>query len=373
MLTQSIQRAGMASVMLLGVLAAPALGQRTRSAYFSRPSDTGPSSLIGNVGGSYTNLSMAGTPRPRLDYQSFGGQAIPRVSGFSGAMRGGYGFYGMYQVGNVQGASLYSVEGRRYSMFPASIGLANSAELRAASWLDQSMSLDQPLMGWESPRVDIPDAPYFVPSDPDMTAYHQFFGLVPAREEVPLPSALKDEPSYSSLVEETNNVRVREMLTRADRAFKIGTTPTAEDRYEQLAVARRLYASVLDLDRAAYMPALLSAHAALEQDHFEVAIRHLLEAQRRRPGIFSERPDVAGYFGDPELLEAQVRRFVRIGEQLPNSGAAWATQCYCAWVLQDPIRLRESLDRMEKLNQEKPVGARLEAFRLALQASTETN
>jgi hypothetical protein len=247
----------------------------------------------------------------------------------------------------------------------------NSAELRAVSYLETAMSLDQPLMGWESPRVEIPNTPYFIPSSAETTAFHQFFGLSPALAEVPLPEAFKSDRPYSDLVEQSTDAYVQGTLKRADRAFKAGTTRNVPDRYEQLAVARRLYGSVLTLDKMGYLPAMLGAHAALEKEQHEQAIVFLMEAVKRHPALFSDRPDISTYFGDASLLEEQARRYVRVAEQAGGSGMNWALQAYAAWVLKDALRLREALDGLENVSRERPGDRRLEGLRLALRATQE--
>src|SRR5262249_4202060 len=163
----------------------------------------GPSAHIGLVGGYNTTYAPASASRPQANYQSFGGQAIPRANGFSSMFRGGYGSSDdAFQTGAARSASQFNASGRRYPLFPSSIGLANSAELREASALEQAMSFDQPIMGWESPRVDLPDAPFYVPTSAEITAFHQFLGLTPTLPSQPVPEVMQKEKTYSCLVEE---------------------------------------------------------------------------------------------------------------------------------------------------------------------------
>src|SRR5262249_37247176 len=194
---------------------------------------------------------------------------------------------------------------------------------------------------WESPRVDLPDAPFYVQTSPETTAFHQFLGLTPSRPSQPLPEVMQKEKTYSCLVEEMNDSTIRGKLERADRAFKAGTTRSTEDRFEQLAIARRLYMSVLQMDRTAYIPALLCTHAALGKEQYEAAMDSLLDAVKRHPGIFAERPDIAAYFGEAEVFDEQCRKFLRAGEtsaekersEASGSSASWIMQSYCAWQL----------------------------------------
>lgn len=360
-------------VCVAGISGSAGLGQNARNLILNRPSEQGPSAHLGIVGGYNTYLGPTGQTRSRGDYQSFGGQAFPRTNGFSGAFRGGYGASSdPFQTGSVKPASLFSAQnGRRYALFPASIGLANSAELRQASALEEAMSLDQPLMGWESPRVDIPNTPFYVETSAGTTAFHQFLGLTPSRPAQPLPDVLQKSGTYSALVEQMNDATIRATLLRANRAFKIGTTRAAEDRYEQLAVARRLYSSVLEMDHSAYLPALLSVHAAIGKEQYEVALASLLEALKRHPALFAERPDISEYFGEADLLDEQSRRFLRAGEANAQSASSWMMQAYSAWQLKDSARLQEAVKSLEQLHRAHPADRVMAAYLMALKAAAE--
>ena len=76
-------------------------------------------------------------------------------------------------------------------------------------------------------------------------------------------------------------------------------------------------------------------HTALEKDQIVQAMRYLAEAVRWYPALFVDRPDIASYYGDAvwledrqqwrsALLERQMRRYLRVGEEGPGASSAYA-------------------------------------------------
>jgi hypothetical protein len=147
------------------------------------------------------------------------------------------------------------------------------------------------------------------------------------------------------LLERENDEYRREQESEALERFKAATAEGVEQHFERLSEAQVALRMVRDLNRDAYIPSLLLIHIALEKRQLSGAIVHLADAVKRHPAVFVERPDIASYFGDPELLERTARAYLKIGDTSRTS-EAYALQAYCAWVLDDRARLREALDRM---------------------------
>jgi len=246
------------------------------------------------------------------------------------------------------------------------------SHLQIVSGLRGAMRYTAPLVRSGAFTSSYVGTPYF-PPEPQGDAFHQFFGLMPARERPQTPQA-DQAPRYDSLsaiLEEYNQRYVEELTARALEAFKVATAADVVDRAEALAEAQRLLKVACDLDREAYIPALLLVHATLERGQIGLAVLHLGEAVRRRPGIFSERPELAVYFGDPALLDEQMRRHLRIGDDNPTYEGAYALQAYCAWVLDDPARVRYALEQMAAASRKAETlpDPRLARIRFALAAA----
>ena len=126
--------------------------------------------------------------------------------------------------------------------------------------------------------------------------------------------------------------------------------PNCRDCATNLDQATRLLSLVRDLDEEAYLPTLLMAHAALDEERPIVALVYLLDAFRRNPDLFSADPgSINQYFGDvadgsrrSAMLEAQMRQYVRTGELNPKSPEGQLLSAYCGWRIGDVERAREA-------------------------------
>jgi hypothetical protein len=118
-------------------------------------------------------------------------------------------------------------------------------------------------------------------------------------------------------------------------------------------------------------------HAALAKNQIGVAVRYLFNIVHHTPELFSEHPDIGAYFGDRATLEQQMRRYVRVGEYNQDSGRAHALAAYCAWVLNDEVRLKNSMAAAERVSnqwaekaQDRQLAANIRSLKFAMAAAT---
>ena len=136
---------------------------------------------------------------------------------------------------------------------------------------------------------------------------------------------------------------------------------SAVERAARLQRAIQLFSNIRRLDEKAVIPSLLICHAYLEcystssVPLTSAAINSLIDAARRRPEVFAERPNIAAHFGDVDpqtgrsaTLERQLRRYARIAAEKSTSDVL-VLQAYCAWMLGDSRRAAESLSKAEEL------------------------
>jgi hypothetical protein len=355
--------------------ATAAHGQYARRAPISRPS-YGPSSRLGIVGGVYTrqyDVSAldrgAGPPA--------GPRGLPLPSFFGAA--GGLGRLPpspMPQALTFAPVG-YDASGGLSPVFGSLSGASNMV-LARVSGLQASQSLTVPLTGLGPYQLAFPDRPYYLP-EPQGSALHEFFGLKPTEAEgapaVPVPV-----DGLVGLLEQENGRFLYEVRSQALRTFKRAMTEGVAERGELLSTAQQQLSTLRDLDRQAYLPCLLLTHVALENDQLLQAMGYLAEAVRRHPSVFVEGLDIASYYGDAklredkqhwrsELLERQMRKHLRIGDENPGTPSTYVLQAYCAWVLNDQIRVKHALERLAAAEQEAQVSARIIPVRYALAAA----
>ena len=250
----------------------------------------------------------------------------------------------------------------------AYLGQPVNRDLLRASGLQAATEPGTPLMGWPSYSQQILKArrPYFA-ADAGGSAFNEFFGLTPA-EETPLaaegPGAAK---GLTELLAQQNDQSIRRIEARAIEIFKLATAGR-EDSGELLSRARWALCVARDMDPRTRVSPVLLIHAALQQNQPLSAVGYLFDAVERNPDLFVEWPDLASYFGDPQILETQARMYLRAGDQRP-SPAACALQAYCAWVLGDQTRVRQALSQLVDSEGEGQSDAGLETFRYALAAA----
>jgi hypothetical protein len=351
-------------------LVAPVEAQGFQRARIDRPS-RGPSYRLGWTGGRYTRQygDVQGVRRPGaggVDLSAIRG--LPDISYF-GAARG----FANLPVAPLPQAFAFGRVGYQPRWSPAEMALwgqrVGTDDLSVASGFQRTTQFWVRLSGAGPFHLDVPDQPYYVP-EREGTAFHMFFGLSPAKGES-IPGEPPPFDSLAGALERENEQHIRRSLAQALETFRRATTRDAEDQAEALARARLGLAAVNRLDEEAYLPSLLLIHTALEQGQVQSAIGHLTRLVQRRPTVFAERPDLAAYFGDPEVLEGQMRSLLRIGDESPDQAGAYALQAYCAWVLNDQARLKYALDRMVKVNRQAGASAEISAIGYALASATQ--
>ena len=323
--------------------ATPVPGQRRTAARINRPSSSGPSARLGLVGG--FNTGRYGDPY-RLTNVAPGslgaaGRGLSRPNFFGGGWRMArlpapvlpQAFLSRQPESNAP---------TTVSPWARALRGAQAREVAWASRLQASFQLSVPLVGIGPTRIRLPNSPYFVP-EATGTAFHTFFGLKPTEPE-PLSQVPIPDDGWVGLLERENDELLLRKKAEALEIFKAATRDGVEQRFERLSEAEAALRMVRDLDREAHIPCLLLLHVALERQQLLGAATYLADAVRRHPAVFVERPDLASYFGDPELPEKIARKYLKIGDE-SRTAETYALQAYCAWILNDQTRLKDALDQ----------------------------
>ncbi|RMF79721.1 MAG: hypothetical protein D6744_08885 [Planctomycetota bacterium] len=240
--------------------------------------------------------------------------------------------------------------------------------LRALTNFRRGMGNNTPLTGMPPRVLSIGSGPYYAPKV-ERDAFAQYFDLKPAQTTTAGEASSRSPGPVLTVADrlelETKDI-VRRWMEDGLNEFREGTTLLAENRFEHLSRAVAAFENVMRLDHENYIAPLLITHAALEKTQYQLAGRALIEAATRKPGLFEERIDLAKYYGDPQLLDALMRRNLRIGDASRSDALAYGIQAYVAYVLGDVTRSTEALSRMSELNREENQDARLRRYGFAL-------
>jgi hypothetical protein len=255
------------------------------------------------------------------------------------------------------------------------------AAVAVISGLNQATSLNLPLPGVPIGLVPALSACAYTPRA-ESNRFQDLTGLAPPRPE----EAAQLLPTTAERLE----ARTSDVATWAERdglsLFKLGTREVRDaqtgqfqkfpDCADKLGRAVQRLRMAIDLNPNAALPALLVAHAALEQERPLLAANELLTALRRDPNLLSGAGgaldryfgDVAGEGGRSAFLAAQMRRYARLGEFNPNSAPAYVLEAYCTWRLGDVGPARAALARLDELapGMEKAEADTLRGFAAAL-------
>jgi hypothetical protein len=330
---------------------------RTLEALTRRPSEAAPSENVGRFFGSGARSSPLTTTR---------GENVPlmnqRSLPFRGEARGAHSrVMPGAQAGSMPGRGPGGVGGGK-----AGEGMEvfrnRTSEIGMITGLTASQNLELPRPGAPAGYVPGLSACEYTPRR-ETTRFQDILGLTPSG---PAP----DEPLLGTTAERLNR-HTDELAAQAESAalalFKQATAEMRDVRTgrfenctdcpDRMARAVQRLTMVSDLTPDSGLPLLLMAHVALEQERPLQAVAKLVEALRRERDLLSRATDgFAGYFGDAdtaggksEFLEAQMRRYVHIGEYNPNSPVAQALQAYCAWRLGDRDAARAALSQVELL------------------------
>jgi hypothetical protein len=328
----------------IGLALVPAAwGQVGRGPQLRRPSSQAPSELIGRVGGAYTRdtagaagpLQIA-TPSQALGLRSrarFGGADYPtpvRLGPVMDAYGGSYlPLLGTPRISDIAGASAFSFVTR----------------------------LDTPLEGWGPVNVsELPSSP-LTAATPKESRFGELLGLA-------APVAKEVEPRSSDTlwtgVEERTKTYISDTEAQGYALFRAATAPglEPEERHNKLDEAMTVLSSVRHLDREAYMPCLVTVHAAIERGQVFTALNNLIEVARRHPEAFRDGPSPARYFSDyrgdtgrSTSFDSQMRSFLQTKPATPTAGDC-ALEAYCALALGQQARARQALERATQLSHE---------------------
>ena len=345
------------------LLAVPTLAQTYRSTGAARGSE-GPSQYLGVVGGANT---LAAQPqnarRPFLPGGSIGPYQTSRVGSYTG-LGGGR------NIAEIPSMLLPSQPMLPAATRPSFSVLASTnrhlTSLRYASGFENSMELYTPLRGWPVQDLTSLRTPIAAP-EPRRSAYETYFGLA-AKDEVRTGQAAGVGLTGADLLNDVVESRARSLLARLREAFRQATTTATADRFDKLDEAAHLVNAARSLNPDDHVAALLGVHAALERNLVPLAAEFLFDAVRRRPELFVEGLDVAPYFGDRKVLDAQIDRFVleQTADIDPDSAAI---QAYCAWLRRDVVRLDRFLETGLRVAEGTPRMYQMEALATALRVS----
>lgn len=324
----------------LAAIAAPAtLGfaqQRTPAAEAIRP--TGALQERNRVGGFYTGTYRS--PLARIGAPS----DVATLSGGFGGRRSVGAAPESLALLNLPRLGTASVRERRYLLGPE----ANAATAQYTSGMAYATSPYNPPMAYV--YASPPISSLYVPP-PDHDPFRAFFGLRDA-DEVDQARAI-DERTYiergsqaqatltSSLRANAANA-LDELRQRMIDAFKAGD-------YESTIW---MCSSIRSMDKRAFLPSLLAAHAALTKERFALAYEHLMQAVYRKRDLFVEPVDIKQYFGDGEDYERQIRQFSRLPDNSPSGDLV--LKAYCAWRLGDKVTARAALAAAREKSRDEP-------------------
>ena len=350
---------------LLCATAGPVCAQ-LRNASVSRPSE-GPSTRVGLIGGLFADrqVSALGTSR------AFDVNQGPHS--FNNPFTGSAGRPS--QASPLFSNNTFSRPQSRRPDNVGRVGRANSYELAEITGYSDLTNFENPLGGVDSFHIDIrPTAAYFVPP-PDSDPFNAFFGLRPYQPPAApppsgptrvLPGEAPVGSTFATLMEQEHERTLDELAARAEQAFRFGTSPLREDQADQLAKAVSLLTSLRDLDRKAYLPSLLLAHAAMERGEPESMLFNIFSLIERFPGVFGTPSTAASFFGDKTLLEAHARRFLRFGDSSSSTPRGYVIQAFAAWTLGDLARMREALNNIDKLQAGQTPDPKVAKFLIAM-------
>lgn len=203
----------------------------------------------------------------------------------------------------------------------------------------------------------------FTPAPP-RTRFQGLFGLTPQGDEPTTSRTIDSVPDElrAMVAARAEQARRRGLDLLKDATVErrdpvSGAYPNCKDCERKLDDALRSLTTARDLDSEGHLVPLLMAHIALEQERPSLASVYLIEAFKRDPHLFDAEVDALDpYFGDFDetagnsaTLEAQLRRYVALGEFNPGSPEAFLLTGYCAWRLGDHARVHEAVAAAEEL------------------------
>lgn len=300
--------------------------QRNPAVTFNRPS-SGASTRLGQLGGIYTRSYASRSLRAGRQQRSVARlpNSFGRVSSFGRGRRGSTGFQNRARVGAGWVQSAPMVGSGQVSSF----GLAQSSGMMFATSLNRP---PPPHVFTAPPRGSLLYATE-LNDDP----FNRYYGL---RESLEAENPAATRETLFDALEAGTRAHTDNLKDRAYLAFK-------EERYDE---ALNMFSGVRRLDREAYQPSLLAAHAALMLKRHALAISHLRVALERRVELFVENQSISEYFSDPTKYEDQLYELVRLPDDSPPTDLA--IKSYCAWRLGDKVTARQAIERAVESSRE---------------------
>lgn len=361
---------GLIEIAILTAVFSHAVTERAypqRTAYINRASDQAASTQLGRVGGLYTGRYGSGysiSPSAPMDLGP-AGSGLTQPNFFGGGWR-----MGALPTPVLPQAFTYTAPGAliqaTQSPWASALSGVRAAEIATYSGLSYATSVYAPYSTQMPMSIWLPNRPYFAP-EPTNNVLRQFFDLAPFANLEPLPESLGDV-SWLSLMQGANQRELLEKREQAYSLFKELTREPIQGSEERVSFTEQSLRHLKLADTNESVACLLLAFLHIERLQILSAVSNLEDAVLRQHDIFVERPDLEPYFGNPELLHNQARALIRTGDQNP-SPANYAVQAYAAWILNDTIRLRETLDRMQDDEIASKIEPRTEAVKYALTAA----
>ncbi len=340
------------AVFLSLVIAWPAAGQYTNRSY-NNPGLHTPSARVGRVGGVATRSSVSGLPRSSRVATN------ARTRGFAG-----------FGGGRVAAAQ---------ALTPSYVGLigggapgtgSNPYAARQVSGLGSLLSLTAPWNGGRIRMMRMSDEPYFVPEQA-RSSFEDYFELTPPPSARP---ELAPGQQFAPPAEVMQNDRARELEERRQVVIK-AFRETMVRRPDGATTEVLALAESLDIQLALIpdwsLGTLLRLHVALELDQQIVATHCLKSAVSHDGSVFAKIPSVDQYFGDRTVMQDQLRRNLRVGEDAGVSAEAYALQAYCAWQLGELGRARAALQKFRSLASDAEVDPRVREIATALSGAIQ--
>lgn len=321
-----------------------------------------PSQDIGRVGGYNTRFNDVGGGATR-SISELSAQASASAFGSPRHVPGGIGFQlpTAFQPG-LSGSSRQSMSGfgALQTNYITPWRPPNTDDLLRSSGMDLATSLETPEGGWNGFRgARLSGSP--ARTAPFKSGFHEFFGMVPA------PEKAENEPvNLTRAINQVNASRTKEIEGFALRLFKLATDGSDDDSI-LLPEAMTKLATVRDMNRGDYLPALLLMHAAMIREQISHAQNCMGEVLRRNPEMFMTPPDLSVYFGSADFYRRHLKEIQQIGQRSQESAAAAAFECYSSFMLGEIQRARAALTRLDKLN-ETEASDDLTAFGYAIEA-----
>lgn len=317
----------------------------------------GPSQFVGTIGGGNTGYVPTVSGSRRLDTPYSGMPRFTAAGGRGGSLGRGTAIFRRPGLGFGQGNASSRFAGIRR-------GMVNEWDLRDVSYLTLATSFNEARGLVMSPDTTRVRTPLFL--EEPKSAYHAYFGLVPAESEVRPPERGPDEHTIAARMERLAESSESQRMKNAERAFREATMTEQPNRVEKLAQTMTILSNVR---HASGNPEamLMFACAAIMREQTIMASNYLLEVALSKPETFAEMPDLWGHCADPSVLEEALRKLMMRDFRLATAPEDAVSQAFCALLLKDRARAKAALDEAERRFVGRPYESRVRLFAQAVQ------